>query len=443
MIYPKGTLIKHKKKGKTEVADGTTDYSSSAWSIVSKEETENSYQEGKKEGKTYNDSQDNDERTGKRKIEDESEPERKPDQTKKRVNNSVSFPTTNLQPGSSGSSVKQLQDYLVANGYMTQAQVNTGYGTYGPRTTAAVKKLQEDLGVDNSTGPGYFGPRTIAAIQRTSDQGSEETFDDPEDAGDPQDQEEENNLDWLDEDEDYNSLTDDDKDFIKKYAETLEDNDEENQKLLAQALEDAKAQADPYFKEKIRIVQDELLSSLGGLKGDFTSQKKRLETRIEEIKQDLKTGKERLTIDEQSDLATQARKAQSQLDNLMENVSATGLTFSTKRTLAESELAAENKDVVESTQRSFQRQREDLQLQADRGNKEAQQLLEDYDRKFGESANKLVRSAESYVGTENLPDLEGFGASPLGGITGSIESEKLSDINARAEALLALRNPFL
>src|SRR3990167_474344 len=75
------------------------------------------------------------------------------------------YPTTNLQPGATGAEVKKLQDYLVSQGYMTQEQVDTGYGTYGPRTTAAVKALQEKLGVDNSTGPGYWGPRTLAAVQ--------------------------------------------------------------------------------------------------------------------------------------------------------------------------------------------------------------------------------------------------------------------------------------
>jgi hypothetical protein len=77
----------------------------------------------------------------------------------------TSYPTTSLQPGSQGAAVKQLQDYLVSQGLMTQAQVNTGYGIYGPQTTAAVKVLQQRLGVDNSSGPGYWGPKTLAAVQ--------------------------------------------------------------------------------------------------------------------------------------------------------------------------------------------------------------------------------------------------------------------------------------
>ncbi len=78
-------------------------------------------------------------------------------------------PQVNLQPGSSNTAaVQQLQNWLVANGFMSQAQVNTGYGTYGPQTTQAVIKAQQQLGVDNSSGPGYWGPKTIAAVTKVS-----------------------------------------------------------------------------------------------------------------------------------------------------------------------------------------------------------------------------------------------------------------------------------
>lgn len=79
------------------------------------------------------------------------------------------LPTVALQPGSTDTTnVTALQKFLVANGYLTQQQMDTGPGIYGPQTTAAVKKLQEDYGVDNSTGVGYFGPRTLAAVQTAS-----------------------------------------------------------------------------------------------------------------------------------------------------------------------------------------------------------------------------------------------------------------------------------
>lgn len=77
----------------------------------------------------------------------------------------VAPPNTALQPGMTGPAVQKLQNYLVSKGLMSQADLAGGYGTYGPKTQAAVAQLQTQLGVDNSSGPGYFGPKTMSAIQ--------------------------------------------------------------------------------------------------------------------------------------------------------------------------------------------------------------------------------------------------------------------------------------
>lgn len=47
-------------------------------------------------------------------------------------------------------SVKKIQDTLVKLGYMTQDEVNTGYGIYGPKTTAAMNKYVANSGKDIS-----------------------------------------------------------------------------------------------------------------------------------------------------------------------------------------------------------------------------------------------------------------------------------------------------
>ncbi len=78
-------------------------------------------------------------------------------------------PQVNLQPGSTNTAaVKQLQDYLVSQGLLTQAQVNTGYGTYGPQTKAAVAALQQRLGVSAGSDAGYYGPQTMAALSKST-----------------------------------------------------------------------------------------------------------------------------------------------------------------------------------------------------------------------------------------------------------------------------------
>ena len=71
-------------------------------------------------------------------------------------------PTTNLQPGQSGQAVAQLQQFLKSQGLLTDAQIASGPGVYGPQTTAAVKAWQAKNGIDNTSGPGYWGPKSIA-----------------------------------------------------------------------------------------------------------------------------------------------------------------------------------------------------------------------------------------------------------------------------------------
>jgi len=84
----------------------------------------------------------------------------------------VAFPTVNLEPGSNNADVKKLQDWLVTQinpttgkPYLTQAQVDTGYGNYGTQTTAAVAAWQKANGIDAGSYPGYWGPLSIAKAQ--------------------------------------------------------------------------------------------------------------------------------------------------------------------------------------------------------------------------------------------------------------------------------------
>ena len=72
-------------------------------------------------------------------------------------------PTARLERGSTGSQVEMLQRALVRLGYMTQEQMNTGPGIFGPRTEAALRAFQRDHGLEVD---GIYGPRTQAALRR-------------------------------------------------------------------------------------------------------------------------------------------------------------------------------------------------------------------------------------------------------------------------------------
>ncbi|NTX50654.1 N-acetylmuramoyl-L-alanine amidase [Myxococcus sp. CA039A] len=75
----------------------------------------------------------------------------------------VTAPPAGLRKGDSGPKVKQLQDALLKLGYLTKAQVNTGPGTFGAQTEAAVKKFQGDKKLPTT---GYYGEQTQAALKK-------------------------------------------------------------------------------------------------------------------------------------------------------------------------------------------------------------------------------------------------------------------------------------
>ena len=84
------------------------------------------------------------------------------------VSSSASCPLIGrtLSPGSSGTDVSSLQQYLVSVGLLSQASVT---GFYGPLTQAAVQQWQVahnivSTGTPATTGYGVVGPRTAAAI---------------------------------------------------------------------------------------------------------------------------------------------------------------------------------------------------------------------------------------------------------------------------------------
>lgn len=67
-----------------------------------------------------------------------------------------------LRRGMTGPSIAALQQKLVAAGFMSKADARSGPGVYGPRTEAAVRRLQESVG--SLSVDGVAGPGTLAAL---------------------------------------------------------------------------------------------------------------------------------------------------------------------------------------------------------------------------------------------------------------------------------------
>ena len=250
-------------------------------------------------------------------------------------------------------------------------------------------------------------------------------------------------LSWLKNDANYKALPTDMQNYLVQYYGILQLNDQASQKKLLDALNTAQSQADPYWAEVLNVAKDSLTRTLAGDEGDFATQEKTLTDSIARIQSDLATKQGDLSIDQQAELARQATKYTNDLSALRTNAANTGLTFSSKRSLAEGQLATSNTDIVESTKRDYMRQARDLQTAADNGQADAIAKLADYKRILGETEMNAIRNTEAQIGTSNLPTISTTtGATPLGGINGTIVDQKTKDIFNRAAALASLGNPF-
>lgn len=73
-------------------------------------------------------------------------------------------PAVNLRVGMQGEDVLALQKVLIERDYFSERDLESGPGTFGPRTEQAVRSVQHDHGLPVS---GFYGPLTRAALERS------------------------------------------------------------------------------------------------------------------------------------------------------------------------------------------------------------------------------------------------------------------------------------
>ena len=243
--------------------------------------------------------------------------------------------------------------------------------------------------------------------------------------------------DALKNDPNFQALPDDLKKIAAYTYNIQKQNDEVKAKALSAAFDEAVKQADPYWKNIIKVAQDELLNSFSAQKGDYQAIQDRLNQRISELNTDLSTGTEFLGLEQQQELANLALSYTKNRDSIVDTSAQQGLTFSTKRKLAEQQLGSYNQGMVESTKRQYQKQISDLEREVASGNLAAGKDLEEAKRKYNEGVLSTGRTAEKYLGTENLPALEGY--TPLGTaeatVPGQLYEDKTREITARQQTL--------
>lgn len=233
-------------------------------------------------------------------------------------------------------------------------------------------------------------------------------------------------------DSDYEQLNADNKAMADYFDAALKSRDEKETAAIKEAMALAAQQADPYFKQKINIFMDEFNRALGTIDANLASHEKNLIAQKSEIERALSVGKEDLTIDQQAELAQEAKNLDADILTTRDTMAARGLTSSTIRTQAEQKLNEASQYVVEGKQRTYARNKRELEAKSAYNIAEIERQIADVRRAANEEKISTTRKAEGYLGSDALagnPNL-------LGGISGSIIEDKANDIRLRADTLM-------
>lgn len=234
-----------------------------------------------------------------------------------------------------------------------------------------------------------------------------------------------------------------DQQTVAYYWKTLTGNNIKAVQAFNDAMDQAAKDADPYFKEKARILKDELTRVLTGADADLATKEATLARRKQQILDDLTYNKDQLTTEQSAELARQADKYNQELEKIRSDMADRGLSSSSIKTQADEQLNTENQDVIESTNRKYARELRTQQVGADRQVLDLLDQIQQLRTDTSQKKTTAVRNVEATLGTGELADVSGAAGLTAGGITGTIATEKANDIVARAKALLAQNYPQL
>ena len=213
---------------------------------------------------------------------------------------------------------------------------------------------------------------------------------------------------------------------------------EADKKLALDAIQQASKYADPYFKEQLRLAQDEIIRSVGSTQENALSRTEALQQHVKNLKDDLMFNKEQLTLEQQQELSSQLSQNEAELQGLQQQMAEAGLAYSSPRQQAERNLLIQQQGIAESTGRKYARLLRSEEQAAQRGIMESTRGISDVSRAAGEQLTDIARRGEAQVGSANLP----AGVGSLGGITGSLENQRQQNITQLAGTIRQSGEPF-
>ena len=358
-------------------------------------------------------------------------------------------PSVNLQPGARGEDVKQLQTYLQSQG-IDPGPID---GIYGAKTTAAVKALQEKLGVDNSSGVGYFGPKTIGAIRGTGGSSSSGMTAEQYGTGGWQTMTEDERRVW-ERENNYNpsrsytgtspmteaervaaidkaigqyNLTPDQVQMIKALGSAVSTQDIAKFNQFLKAFDTMSTYSNPYFKAQVLIATDALKQNQAGNATDLAFREQQHKQTVDQLNAQLIAMQGTGSFQDTQDYKNLITHYDTELENTRQNLATSGFTSSSIRGKSDKLLAEQNQGLIESGTRKFSYDTGQIKS----GVENAGTLLAYYKDKNTQANIDALRKTEGIVGTNNLSGYSGLlGVGDNAPISGELLRQKTAgDIN--------------
>ena len=221
------------------------------------------------------------------------------------------------------------------------------------------------------------------------------------------------------------NLTDDQKEALKQMFGAISANDEERKKRLEAAFEAAGKISDPYFKQQLRLVNDELQRGFGSLDEDAMYKEKTMKNQLDDLRASTQSQGDYMDFQQNQELKKLDSYLTTQLEDTRQTLASRGFSDSTKRATAETLLKDSVGSLRESTNRQFAYNKENAQRNLVGAERDYRGELERLAQLTSRGKTATGREAESKVGSSNLPGLPGL--TPLGDIAGSIPQQNLMD----------------
>lgn len=217
-------------------------------------------------------------------------------------------------------------------------------------------------------------------------------------------------------------LPDDQKDAIRALYDSISTNDKSKMQGYASALKAGLDIADPIFKAQTRVLLDELDRTLSGKEADKAYKENQLRTTLSDLRKDIESSGEFLSLDEQNEMRSLDRSFSNELVGLRDELAASGLTSSSIRSRKEEILNDSYGDLRESKTRSYRQKQESLTDKRTRGDRDTQAEIDRLTELFKADKASILASTETEVGSDALKEA---GYTPtLGKLPGNIAQKK-------------------